>query len=93
MDWGCTGSRCGQGVFTGIDGVIGDAGRVYHMDDTKMVHLWGVWGEQGGWDTLWGCSGESRCMSHCSGAAVLGPEWGRAGEMAIVNDMAGRMDK
>lgn len=38
----------GQGVFTGVDSVIGDAGEVCHTDGTETAHLQGVWGKLSG---------------------------------------------
>ena len=72
-----TGGECG--VLAGADGVVGDAGGVYHVDDTETAHFRGVWGELGGWDTFRGCSAGSSRVFCCSGAVVQGPEWGIAG--------------
>jgi hypothetical protein len=68
-----------RGAFAGADGVVGDAGGVYHTEDTETARLQGVWGELGGWDMFRGCSAGSSRVFRCSGAVVRGPEWGRAG--------------
>lgn len=39
----------GQGVFTGVDSVVGDAGGVYHSNNAEMACLQEVWGKLGGW--------------------------------------------
>ena len=82
-----------RGVSLGADGVVGDAGGVYHTGGGEAARLRGVWGVLGGWDALRGCSGGSRCVCRCSGGAVRGSEWGRAGDWAVVDgDVAGRVD-
>jgi hypothetical protein len=59
------------------------------MGGSKMVHLWGLWGELGGWDRDWGCSAGSGCVCCHSGAASGGPGSGRARDLVIVDgDMA-----
>jgi hypothetical protein len=52
----------GQGVFTGIDGVIGDDGGVWDMGGSETARLQGSWGELGSWKAFWGRSGASRCV-------------------------------
>jgi hypothetical protein len=37
-----------RGALAGADGVVGDAGRVYHMGGGKTTCLRGVWGRLGG---------------------------------------------
>ena len=84
-------------MFADTDSIVGDAGGVYHTDGTKTARLWGVWGKSGDWNASRGCSAESRCM-HCGfPAAARDPEWGRAGDTAvidrhIVDDVAGPVD-
>jgi hypothetical protein len=34
----------GRGMFAGEDGVVGDAGGVYHTNDAETARLRGVWG-------------------------------------------------
>jgi hypothetical protein len=41
---GGQGSGGGQGVFTGVDGVVGDAGGVYHTGGGETARSRGVWG-------------------------------------------------
>jgi hypothetical protein len=48
-----------RGVSVGVDGVVGDVGRVYHTGDGKAACFQGFWGKQGGWDAFRGCSGGS----------------------------------
>ena len=88
---GGTGGQTGG--LRGLDGIVGDAGGVYHTGGGETARVQGVWGEQGGWDAFWGCSSVFRC----SGAVAGGPEWGRAGDSAVVDervddDVAGRVD-
>jgi hypothetical protein len=75
----------GQGAFAGADGVVGDAGRVYHMGDAEAACLWGVWGKLGGWNGLQGCSDGLGSVLRHSRAAAHGSEWGRAGGSAVVD--------
>jgi hypothetical protein len=49
----------GQGVFTGVDGVIGDTGEVCHTDGAETARLRGVWSKLSGWNRAWGCFGGS----------------------------------
>jgi hypothetical protein len=59
--------------------------------DNKTSCLLGVWGELGGWNGLWGYSEDSSSGSCHFRAEACGPEWGRAGDLAI-DDMAGLVD-
>jgi hypothetical protein len=59
LNWGELGARGGQGAFTGTDGVVGDAGGVYHTGGGETARLRGVWDELGGWNVLGGRSGGS----------------------------------
>ena len=84
-------------MFADMDSIVGDAGGVYHTDDTETACLWGVWGKSGDWNASGWCSTESRCMRCGFLAVARDPEWGRAGDMAvidghIVDDMAGLVD-
>jgi hypothetical protein len=69
----------GRGVFTGEDGVVGDAGGVYHTGGGETARFGVFWGEQGSWDAFQGCSGGSSRVLRCSGAVARGPERDRAG--------------
>ena len=91
---GCWGA---WGASLGVDGVVGDAGGVYHTAGGEAARLLGVWGELGGWNRLWGCSAGSSRVFRCSVGVVRGSGWGRAGDSAVVDervddDVAGRVD-
>jgi hypothetical protein len=76
----------GRGVFTGEDGVLGDAGGVYHTGGGETARLQGVWGELGGWNAFGGRSGGSGVVLRRFRAVASGLEWGRAGVSAVVDD-------
>ena len=84
-------------MFTGEDGVLGDAGGVYHTGGGETAHFGGFWGELGVRDASGGCSDVSGGVLLRSWAVVCVPERGRAGGIAVVeervvDDVAGRMD-
>jgi hypothetical protein len=56
----------GQGVFIGVDGIVGDTGEVCCTDSTEMACLQGVWGKLSRWSRAWGCFGGSGVVLHCS---------------------------
>jgi hypothetical protein len=60
LNWGELGARGGQGAFTGTDGVVGDAGRVYHTVGGETARFRGVWAKLSGWGAFQGCSSGSR---------------------------------
>ena len=65
--------------------------------NNETARFQGTWGKQGGWDTVQGCPGVSPNVFRCSRAVVHGPEWGRAGDTAVVDgrvvdDVAGHVD-
>jgi hypothetical protein len=72
------------GVEQGVDSVVGDEGGVYHMTCGKTARLWLSWAELSGWEAFRGCSDVSSSMFCRSRAAAHGPEWGRAGDLAVV---------
>ena len=87
---GCTrgdggvGSR--WGLLSGVDGIVSDTAGVYDTGSGETARLWGFWGKLGGWNRLWGCSAGSSSVLCCFTAVARGPECGRAGERALVDD-------
>ena len=45
-------------MFTDVDGIVSDTGRVYHTDNAETVHLQGVWGELEWVGSGWAIVGE-----------------------------------
>jgi hypothetical protein len=68
-----------------MDGVVGGSAGVHDAGGRETARSRGVWGIPGGWDTLRGSSGGSPGVVRRFGAAIGGPEWGRAGGWAVVD--------
>jgi hypothetical protein len=77
-----------RGALAGADGVVGDAGGVYHTGGGEMARLRGVLGKLGGWNTFGGRSGGSGIVLRRFRAVASGLEWGEAGGSAIVDKRA-----
>jgi hypothetical protein len=73
-----------RGVSLGTDGVVSDVVGVSDRVGGGTARFGGIWGELGGWNRLWGCSDGSGSEFCRSRAAARGPEWGRAGDLAVV---------
>jgi hypothetical protein len=86
LAWGGLGQTGGERGARGVDGAVGDAGGVYQAGSGETARFGGFWGEQGGWLRFWGCSAGSGSMSRRFRAVARGPEWGRTGGSAVVDD-------
>ena len=51
---------------------------------SEMALFRGTWGRLGRWGMVWVYSGGSRCVLHHFWAAASGPEWGTAGDGAVI---------
>jgi hypothetical protein len=94
---GCTGGYGGVdsewGVLTGLDGIVGDMAGVWEVVSDETARFWVFWGKHGRWDRTWGCSEGSGRVCRCFRVVESGPEWGIAGDWAIVDsDVADCMD-
>lgn len=78
-----------QGASMGVDGVVSDTAWAQDMGVGKTAPFQGIRGKLSGWGRSWGCSRGFRCMLRHFPTAARGPEWARAGDMAVVDDMAG----
>jgi hypothetical protein len=75
----------GQGVEAGVDGVVSDVAGVWDTGGGETACFGGFCGRLGGRDGDWGCSEGSGAVCRRSRAAVHKPEWGRAGDWAVVD--------